>query len=110
MFWEHFDHFWSFLLDGDFFQKIQLSLLFGSLTLCQVSEKTKEPILKKLTDVRMDKQTIFYRVLLDEARCPKRGKIGKIKPGWIDKTRMGGFPQMSHILLNAFAIYKFRDW
>ena len=24
MFWAIFDHFWSFLLDGDFFQKIQL--------------------------------------------------------------------------------------
>ena len=56
-FGENFDHFWSFLLDGDFFQKIQLSLLFGSLTLCQVSEKTNEPILKKLTDRCKDRQT-----------------------------------------------------
>ena len=52
MFWATFDHFWSFLPDGDFFQKIRLShtAIYWSLTPCWVSEKTNEPILRKLTD------------------------------------------------------------
>ena len=36
MFWVIFDHFWSFLPDGDFFQKIRLlhTTIYGPLTLC----------------------------------------------------------------------------
>ena len=85
MFWATFDHFWSFLPDGDSFQKIRLShtAIYWSLTPCWVSEKTNEPILRKLTDRqkdrwterwkdrRRDTQTLFYRVLLAEAGGPK---------------------------------------
>ena len=50
-----FDHFWSFLPDRDFLQKIQLShtSIYGPLTACWVSQKTNEPIPRKLwTDGR----------------------------------------------------------
>ena len=54
VFWVIFDHFWSFLPDGDFFQKIWLShtTIYGPLTPPEVSEKNNEPILRKLTDRR----------------------------------------------------------
>ena len=36
MFWAIFDHFWSFLPDRDFFQKIRLlhTTIYGPLTSC----------------------------------------------------------------------------
>ena len=51
-------HFWSFLPDGDFFQKIRLSrtTIYGPLTTYLVSEKTNEPIPRKLTDRRKEGQ------------------------------------------------------
>ena len=52
-----FDHFWSFLPDGDFFPKYPaLSHItrYEPLTSCQVSEKTNEPILRKRTDRQKD--------------------------------------------------------
>ena len=53
------EHFWSFLPDGDFFQKnLALSHItrYGLLTPCKVSEKPNEPNLRKLTDRRKDRQ------------------------------------------------------
>ena len=44
-----FDNFWSFLPDGDLYP--------WPLTPFQVSEKTNEPILRKLTDRRKDGRT-----------------------------------------------------
>ena len=59
-------HFWSFMPDGDFFQKnpaLSHTAVYGSLTPCYVSEKTNQPIPRKLTDRRMDRlkegQTLF---------------------------------------------------
>ena len=51
-------HFWSFLPDGDFFQKIWLShtTIYGPLTPCCVSEKTNEPIPRKPMDRWKDGQ------------------------------------------------------
>ena len=51
-FWVIFNHFWSSLSNGDFFQKIRQShtTIYGPLTPSQVSEKTNEPILKKRMD------------------------------------------------------------
>ena len=42
-----------------FFQKIQLAhtTIYGPLTLCKVSEKTNEPITRKLTAKRKEGQT-----------------------------------------------------
>ena len=59
MFLGHFfNHFLSFLPDGDFFQKIRLShtTILGLLTPCQISQKTNEPIPRKLTDRWKHKQ------------------------------------------------------
>ena len=77
-FWAIFDNFRSFLPDGDFFQKIQLShkTIYGPLTPCWVSEKTNEPILRKFTDRQKDKQKdgeiLFYKTLPAEAGGPNR--------------------------------------
>ena len=53
------DHFWPFLPDGNFFQKTQLShtTIYRPLTLCQVSEKTNEPIPRKIMDRWKEGQT-----------------------------------------------------
>ena len=50
------DVMWSFLPNGDFSQKLQLShtTIYGSLTSCYVLEKTNEPIPRKLTYGRKD--------------------------------------------------------
>ena len=52
-------HFWPFLPHVDFFQIIRLSqkTIYGPPTPCWVSEKTNEPILKKLTDRQKDGRT-----------------------------------------------------
>ena len=45
-----FDHFWPFLPDGNFFEKnlaLRHTTIYGP---CQVSEKTNEPIPRKLID------------------------------------------------------------
>ena len=77
-------HFWPFLPDGDFYEKIRLShtTIDGPLTPCYIwtpntpnikfSDKTNEPIPRKLTDRskdewkdgRTDGWTLFYRSLL----------------------------------------------
>ena len=67
-------HFWPFLVilpDRDFLQKIQLShtSIYGPLTACWVSQKTNEPIPRKLLNRRKDTRkdgwkdghTLFYR-------------------------------------------------
>ena len=85
-----FDHFWSFLPDRVFFHKIWLchtTTIYGLLRPCQVSEKTNEPIPRKLTDRqkdgrRADGQTLFYRTLLAKARGPKNS-YGKILAEWV---------------------------
>ena len=53
------DHFWSFLFNGDFSKKIQLShtAIYGPLTPCLASEKSNKPIQRKLTDRWKDGQT-----------------------------------------------------
>ena len=50
-------HFWLFLPGGEFFQNIWLSqvTIYGPVTPCSVSEKTKESILRKLPDTRKDR-------------------------------------------------------
>ena len=76
-FWAIFDHFWSFLPDRDFFQKIWLShiTMYGLLTACYVSEKYNEPIPRKLThrwkDGQKDRHTLFFRTLLVNDGGPK---------------------------------------
>ena len=57
-----FGHYWSFLPNGDFFQKIRLShtTINRPPAPCQVLEKAIEPIPRKLTDRRKDRQTLFY--------------------------------------------------
>ena len=51
IFWAIFDNFWLFLPDGEFSQNIWLCHTYlGPLTLCEVSEKTNEPILRTLKD------------------------------------------------------------
>ena len=69
-----FDCFWSFLPAGDFFKKIQLS----HATIYKprrVSEKTNEPILRKLTDRWKTRwtegQALFHRSLLQTCGGPK---------------------------------------
>ena len=59
MFWGHF---WPFLPDGDFFQKIQLShtTIYGLLTLCWVSEKNNEPIPRKIMGRWKEGQKIVF--------------------------------------------------
>ena len=70
--WAFFDHFWSFLLDGDFLQKI--CLCHTQLYLepqHHAKFKTNEPIQRKLTERQKDGrkdgwkdgQTLFYRIL-----------------------------------------------
>ena len=65
---------WAIFARWRFFPKyLALSHItrYGPLTPCQVSEKTNEPILIKLTDRRKDGrkdgQTLFYRTLLTVA-------------------------------------------
>ena len=74
MFWTIFDHFWSFLPDGNFFQKICLchtQLYMGPEHHAKFQKKTNKPIPRKLTDRRKDgradRQTLFYRTLPAEA-------------------------------------------
>ena len=79
MFWGHF---WPFLVifaRWGFFQKNPAQshiTRYGPLTPCQVSEKTNEPILRKLTDRRKDGRTdgrtLFYSTLPAEAGGPKK--------------------------------------
>ena len=50
-------HFWSFLPNGDFFPKnpaLSHTTIYVPLTPCYVSEKTNEPIPRKLTEGRKD--------------------------------------------------------
>ena len=81
-------HFWSYLPDGDFFKKIRLchTIIYGPLTPCYVSEKTNEPIPRKLTDRRKDgradEQTLFYRTFPAEAGGPITAKKTKEKKKW----------------------------
>ena len=67
-------HFWPFLVisNGDIFKKIRLShtTIYGLLTPWKDSEKTNEPIPRKLSDRRKDEQTLFYRTLPAGARVP----------------------------------------
>ena len=67
-------HFWSFLPDGDFFQKIRICqtqlfiapnimLIFRKKPMNQSRENLR-------TNGRMDGQTLFYRTLPVEARVP----------------------------------------
>ena len=54
---DHFWPFWSFLPNEVFFQNILALLhtaIYGPLTPCEVSEKTDEPNLRKLTDKQKD--------------------------------------------------------
>ena len=78
LFWGHF---WSFLPGEDFFKKILLShtTKLGSLTPCQVLEKTNEPILRKLTDRRKDGQTDC--ILLDPSDQGRGSNKNLIKNG-----------------------------
>ena len=81
-FWANFDHFWSFLPDGDFFKKnpaLSNATIYGLLTPCLVLKKTKKPIEKtyQQTERRMEGWTERwtgrpYRDLPGEARCPAR--------------------------------------
>ena len=55
-----FDIFWSFLLKGDFSKKIRVlshTFPYGPLTPYKASEKTNEPIPRKLLERRTDRQT-----------------------------------------------------
>ena len=77
-------HFWPFLVifaQWGFFPRnpaLSQITLYGLLTPCQVSEKTNELILRKLTDRQKnrlkdrwkDGQTLLYRTFLAEARGP----------------------------------------
>ena len=78
-------HFWSYLPDGDFFKKTRLchTIIYGPLTPCYVSEKTNEPIPRKLTDRRKDgradEKTLFYRTFPAEAGGPITAKKTKEK-------------------------------
>ena len=68
-----------------FSKKIRLchTIIYGSLTPCYVSEKTNEPIPRKLTDRRKDgradEQTLFYRTFPAEAGGPITAKKTKEK-------------------------------
>ena len=73
-YWAFFYHFWSFLLDGDFLQKICLchrQLYLEPRHHAKFQKKTNEPIQRKLTDRQKDGrkdgwedgQTLFYRTL-----------------------------------------------
>ena len=58
---------------------------------CQVSEKTNEPIQRKLTDRqkdgrRADGQTLFYRTLLAKARGSKNS-YGNILAEWVFNSK-----------------------
>ena len=83
-FWVVFDHFRSFLPNGDFFQKIRLchthSVTIGSVTHYLFASNTMLSFRKKLmsqsqenlwTGGRTDGQTLFYRTLPAEAGGPK---------------------------------------
>ena len=64
-------HFWPFLPDRDFFQKLQLShtSIYGPLTLCYVSEKLMSQSQENLwADGKRDRQTRFYMTLPAETR------------------------------------------
>ena len=68
-----------------FSKKIRLchTIIYGPLTPCYVSEKTNEPIPRKLTDRRKDgradEQTLFYRTFPAEAGGPITAKKTKEK-------------------------------
>ena len=73
-FWAIFDHFWWFLPNGDFFQKIQLShtTIYGSLIPCQVQKKLMSQFRENFRrDGRTDGQTLFNRTLPAKAGGPK---------------------------------------
>ena len=55
-FWAIFDHFWSFLLKGDFSKKsgCHTQLYMGPQHNAKFQKKTNEPILRKLTDREKD--------------------------------------------------------
>ena len=68
-----------------FSKKIRLchTIIYEPLTPCYVSEKTNEPIPRKLTDRRKDgradEQTLFYRTFPAEAGGPIKAKNTKEK-------------------------------
>ena len=92
-FGRHFDHFWSFFLDGDFFQKIQLchttymgpwhQTKFQKKLMSQFREnlKAEEERIEGQMEGQTEGQTLFYRTLLKEARGPKMKNV-TIRKKW----------------------------
>ena len=104
------DHFWpfqSFLPDGDFFQKSSSAThnYIWTETPCQVSEKTNEPIPRKLqtdrrTDGRTDGQTLFYRTLPTKSGGPTT----------VVKEKTEQNPRVSHSANTAYPNFEMKIW
>ena len=84
-------HFWPFLIffaQWGFFQKnLALSLItrYGPLKPCKVSEKTNEPILRKLVDRRKDGQTDGRTKGRRDRRTDRPYVIGPFRSGPVVK-------------------------